>query len=196
MLVLLAVGSAAQKTPTQRRAGFQWDWEHPQKLNKVLGDYNDISPGDRSALLSALTPKFSNYPSPPASKERAEQTRVEFIDLNSDGTQEVIAQLSGDACSPTGNCPLYILRKTGTNYRVILEKGAAQTVTVQRTRTNGYFDVVIGMHGSATQQGLFVYQFREGRYRRTHCYNAFFTYLGKDGEVHDLEVPRIDPCGN
>ena len=126
--------------------------------------------------------------------ERLEQTRVEFIDLNSDGFPEVIAHLSGDACSPTGNCPLYVLRKTGKNYRVILEKQAAQSIFVQKTRSNGYSDVVVRMHGSATETGLFVYQFRQGRYWRTHCYDESFTYIGKDGEEHELEEPRITPC--
>ena len=77
---------------------------------------------------------------------------------------------------------------------MILEKGAAQSVFVQRTRTNGYRDVVVGMHGSATEEGLYVYQFNAGRYRRTHCYNESLTEIGKDGEVHELEKPRITPC--
>ena len=194
MLMLLVVVCAAQRTTKEPKVGFQWDWEHPRLLDKAIADYKDISSEDRSALMHTLIPKFSDYPSPPSPTERAEKARVEFIDLNSDGVPEVIAHLSGDACSPTGNCPLYILRKTGADYRVILEKGAAQTVTVQKTRSNGYLDVVVGMHGSATQQGLFVYQFSNGRYRRRHCYNAFFTELGKDGEVHELEEPRITPC--
>lgn len=194
MLVLLVVVCAAQRAPRQPKAGFQWDWEHPRLLDKAIADYKDIRSEDRSALMRTLIPKFGDYTSPPSSTERAEKTRVEFIDLNSDGVPEVIAQLSGDACSPTGNCPLYILRKTSADYRVILEKGAAQTVTIQKTRSNGYLDVVVGMHDSATEQGLFVYQFSDGRYRRTHCYNASFSELGKDGEVHDLEEPRITPC--
>jgi hypothetical protein len=125
--------------------------------------------------------------------ERAEQTLVKFVDLNGDGIPEVIAQPIGNICG-AANCPLYVFQKTGTKYQVILEKGAAQTVTIQKSRTNGYLDVIVGMHGSATEQGLFVYQFRQGRYWRTHCFNASFTYVGKDGEVHELEEARITPC--
>jgi hypothetical protein len=195
VVVLMVAASVGQKAPKPRSSGFHWDWEHPKRLDKVLADYKDLSLGDRSALLRTLTPKFSDYPSPPSPTERAEQTRMEFIDLNNDGVPEVIAQLSGDACSPTGNCPLYILQKVGADYRVILEKGAAHTVTVQKTRSHGYLDVAVGMHGSATEQGLFVYQFREGRYWRTGCYDAFFTYIGKDGEEHELKEPLITACG-
>jgi hypothetical protein len=89
---------------------------------------------------------------------------------------------------------LYVFEKTGTNYRVILEKGAAQTVSIKKTRTNGYLDLIVGMHGSATEQGLFVYQFRRGRYCRTNCFNASFTYVDKNGEVHELEEARITAC--
>jgi len=97
-------------------------------------------------------------------------------------------------CSPTGNCPFWVFRKMKAAYRLLLEKEAIQTFTIQRTQTNGYLDLVLGMHGSATEQGLFVNQFRDGRYRRTACYDASWTYLGNDGENHDLKVPRITPC--
>jgi len=192
MLVLLVVASAAQKTPIKQTPEFHFGPGEPQEL-KALAEYKDVSAGDRAALLHVLTREFSNYPTPPGPMERAEQTRVKFIDLNSDGVPEVIAQPIGNICG-AANCPLYVFQKTGTNYRVILKKGAAQMVTVQRTRTNGYLDVVVGMHGSATEEGLFAYQFSEGWYRQTHCYNESYTYLGKDGEVHELEKPRITPC--
>jgi hypothetical protein len=191
--MLLVVLSAAQRTPIQRTPTFQWGQGQPQELDKALADYNNISTGDRAALLHAFAREFNDYPIPPSPMERAEQTLVKFVDLNGDGVPEVIARPIGNICG-AANCPLYVFQKTGTNYRAILKKGAAQTVTVQRTRTNGYLDVVVGMHGSATEEGLFVYQFSEGRYRRTHCYNASFTELGKDGEIHELEKARITPC--
>ena len=186
MLMLLVVLSAAQRTPNNRTPKFQWGQGQPQELYKALADFNNISTGDRAALLHAFAGECNDYPTPPSPMERAEQTRVKFIDLNGDGVPEVIAQPIGDICG-AANCPLYVFQKIGTNYRVILTKGAAQTVTVQRTRTNGYLDVVVGMHGSATEEGLFVYQFSEGRYRRTHCYNESCAELGKDGEIHEHE---------
>jgi hypothetical protein len=193
MLMLLVVLSAAQRTPIQRTPKFQWGQGQPQELEKALADYNNISTEDRAALLHAFAREYNDYPTPPSPMERAEQTRVKFIDLNGDGAPEVIAQPIGDICG-AANCPLYVFQKIGTNYRAVLRKGAAQTVTVQRTRTNSYLDVVVGMHGSATEEALFVYQFSEGRYRRTHCYNESFAELGKDGEIHEHESPRITPC--
>ncbi len=193
-VMLLAVISAAQKPPAKRTPGFRLEGGEPQQLGESLAEHKRVSRADREALLRALAPNFNDYPAPPSPMERAAQTLVNFVDLNADGVPEVIAKGSGDACSPTGNCSIYVLQKSGTTYRVILEKGAGKTVTVQKTRTNGYRDIVIGMHGSATEQGLFVYQFGDGRYRRTHCYNASFTYRDENGEIHELEKARITPC--
>ncbi len=193
MLMLLVALSAAQRAPIQKTPKFQWGQGQAQELEKVLADYHSISRGDRAALLHAFAREFNDYPTPPSPMERAEQALVKFIDLNGDGVPEVIAQPIGNICG-AANCPLYVFQKTGANYRVILKKGAGQTVTVQRTLTNGYLDVVVGMHGSATERGLFVYQFSKGRYRRTHCYDESSTELGKDGKVHELEKPRIAPC--
>jgi hypothetical protein len=132
----------------------------------------------------------------PEAVKLAAETRVKFVDLNGDGVPEVIAQPVGNnyVCSPTGNCAFWVFQKTAGGYKLIAEKGAVQTFTIQRTRTNGFLDLVLNMHGSATSRGLYVYRFRDGKYRRTDCYGANWTYLGKDGEVHDLEEPRITPC--
>jgi hypothetical protein len=193
MLIMAVVSSAAQTTPTHRTQKFQWGQGEPQELDTALADYKNIGAGDRAALLHALAREFSHYPTPPTPIERAEGALVKFVDLNGDGIPEVIAQPIGNICG-AANCPLDVFQKTGTNYRVILEKGAAQAVTTQETKTNGYLDVIVGMHGSATEQELFVYQFRQGRYWRTHCFDASFTYVDKDGEVHELEGARITPC--
>lgn len=192
-LMLVVVLFAAQKTPLQQTPKFQWGQGEPQELDGALADYSNISKADRTALLRAFAHEFKDYPTPPSPMERAEQTRVKFIDLNGDGVPEVIAQPTGNICG-VANCPLFVFQKTATNYRVILEKGAAHYVTVQKTRTNGYLDVVIGTHGSATEETLFVYQFSDGRYRRTHCYNESFTQLCQDGAAHELEKPRITLC--
>ena len=192
--MLFVVLSAAQRAPNHRTPKFRWGQGQPLDLHKTLADYNNVSTEDRTALLHAVAREFRDYPTPPSPMERAERTLVEFIDLNGDGVPEVMAQPIGDNCGAAANCPLYVFQKTGTNYRVILEKGPAQYVTVQRTQTHGYLDVVVGMHRSATEEGLYVYQFNAGRYRRKHCYNEFLTEIGKDGEEHELEKPRITPC--
>jgi hypothetical protein len=192
-LLLLVVASSGQRPIAAR--SFAWTWQNAQELTvagQSLSTSKDISPSDRTRLLEALVEQFKGESKP---RERAARTRVKPLDLNGDGVPEVVCQASDDQmCSPTGNCTFWIFRRDSTGYRLLLKKAAIQTFTIQRTQTEGYFDVVLGMHGFATEQELFLYRFRDGRYRRTACYQAKWTYLGKDGEYHDLKEPRITPC--
>jgi hypothetical protein len=80
----------------------------------------------------------------------AAETRIKYVDLNGDGKTEVVAQAGGEGsgCSPTGNCPFWILHRRAQSYEILLD-GEAQTFTIQRTRTKGYLDIVLSSHGSA-----------------------------------------------
>jgi hypothetical protein len=195
-LLLLAVISHAQNPPIKRTLGFQWNWRDAQYLSglQMVGTSKDISTEDRALLLNALTPQYKEYPDP---RKRAAETSLKVVDLNGDGVPEVICQPRGVGfCSPTGNCPFWVFQKTSLGYKLVLQKGSVQNFTIQPTRTNGYLDLVLGTHGSATEQTLYVYRFRDGRYRRTDCYDADWRYLGKDGEYHDSKEPQITPCHN
>jgi hypothetical protein len=192
-LLLLAVASGGQR-PTATRS-FAWNWQNAQELTvagQALSTSRDISPSDRTRLLEALVEQFKGESKP---RERAARARVKPLDLNGDGVPEIVCQASDDQmCSPTGNCSFWIFGRDSGGYRLLLKKAAIQTFTIQRNRTDGYFDVVLGMHRSATEQELFLYRFHDGRYGRTACYDAKWTYLGKDGESHDPKEPRITPC--
>jgi hypothetical protein len=128
-------------------------------------------------------------------QQTAAHTRIKAIDLGGKGGEEFLAQGFGvQSCSPTGNCETWVLRQNGDNYSVILHRGAAQTFTIQPTVTNSLHDIVLGMHGSATMQGLTLYRFDGTKYRRAGCYVENFTMIGKDGGVQNLDEPRITPC--
>ena len=124
--------------------------------------------------------------------EMALNTPVRFVDLNSDGTPEVIAQgFSGESgCSPTGNCPLWVLQKTTQGYGNLLLDAVSQSFTIERNRTNGYHDIVVAMHGSAFSSSLNVYQYKDGIYNGVACYNA--DWQSPAGE--NLKEPLITPC--
>src|SRR5262245_48204554 len=166
LFVVLAVGAGAQKLTPHPAPILHWNWRESQELvasTQSLATFKEISEPERAKLLNALAEQFKGEAQP---NERAAKTRIKFLDLNGDGVPEAICQsFDTESCSPTGNCSFWIFQKSGTGYKLLLSKRAIQTFTIQNGQTSGYYDVVLGMHGSATEQGLTVYQFRDGRYR-------------------------------
>ena len=118
-----------------------------------------------------------------------------MVDLSVAGKEKtfVVGGIGEYDCSPTGNCSVWVLRMGTHEYSVVLH-GTAQSVWIWPTQTNGLHDIVLAMHGSATSTGLKLYKFDGSAYHRTACYNADFQYLGEDGEIYELEEPRITPC--
>jgi hypothetical protein len=163
----------------------------------------ELKPADRdllaqtiTSILRAETEDFT-FGSEQQLLEGAKQTRIHLADLNGDGKNEVIAQASGDIlCSPTGNCSIWVLQRADKGYRLILKANAIQTFAIQPGKTNGFQDLVLGMHGSATEQELFVYRFVNDRYRRSACYDANWERLVGDKYV-ELKSPIVTPypCG-
>jgi hypothetical protein len=196
VLVALAIAcnpSAAQRPVAKHTTNFSWNWQDVQYFgDQTIATSKDISAEERAALLKALVARFKDVPN---AREAAAQTRIKVVQLNGNGAPEIATQPFGEHwCSPTGNCAFWLFQKSGAGYKLILEKGAAQGFTVQPTRTNGFSDLVLTMHGSATEKDLYVYQFRGGQYRRAACYEANWTSLGDDGAYRDRKEPEITPC--
>jgi len=190
LLVVAFTVCAAQVAKSGQK--FLWDENQVQSAKHTLASETKISLADRAWLKDRLAQQYKGDPDP---AKRAAETRVQLVDLNGDGVPEVVAQAVGNfLCSPTGNCAFWIFQKMPSGYRLILEKGAAQGFTIQPNRTNSYSDVVLNMHGSATEQGLYLYQFKQDRYQRTACYDASWTYLDENDEIQELNKPRITPC--
>jgi hypothetical protein len=127
----------------------------------------------------------------------AAETRIKYVDLNGDGKAEVVAQAGGEesGCSPTGNCPFWILHRRGESYEILLD-GEAQTFTIQRTRTKGYLDIVLSRHGSAFESEARTYTFDGKFYREGSCFDVEWAALDSDDKMHTLKNPRITPCGS
>jgi hypothetical protein len=192
VLLLIASAVATCQPPAKETHAFRWNWHETQQAESTLATNKQISAQEQASLLNALAKQFQRDPD---AKKRAAEARIKLVDLNGDGVPEVIVQAVGDlVCSPTGNCPFFVFQKTASGYKSILQRRAVQSFTIQPTRTGGYLDLVLGMHGSATEQDLHVYQFRQGKYRLTACCDANWTYLDKNQEVHELTDPLITPC--
>ena len=72
--------------------------------------------------------------------------------------------------------------------------GIGQIYTVKPTRTNGFRNIELAMHSSATMSAVKTYKFNGSRYLRSGCYELNFTVLDSKGNVQDLDEPRITPC--
>ena len=120
-------------------------------------------------------------------------TSVETVHLGPSQEADLVVT-DPSYCSPTGNCAILILRPVKNQYRVVLD-GIGQSHTVRRTRTNGFGDIELAMHGSATMSTIKVYKFNSSRYLRSSCLNEEFSVIDADGNVQELEKPRITPCG-
>ena len=129
-------------------------------------------------------------------RDIAAETRIAFVDLAGHGKNEVIAQAGGEksGCSPTGNCPLWVLRRQRDGYHVILDAGSAQTFTIQLHRTHGLNDLVLSMHGSATDSMLSLYKFNGSSYSDVACYDESWKTADENGDFHHSKEPRITAC--
>jgi hypothetical protein len=177
---------------------FHWNWRDSQELNTDQSLCNaKLSRHEKKAIRRAIADQLRplmfdlEIKSEDQQQKAALDTRIKMIDLNNDGIPEVVAQAMA-GCSPTGNCMFWIFQKSPQGYWLLL-KGEAQTFTIQPTATDGFRDVVLSRHGSATESGLTEYQYIDGIYRDVGCYDASWKVLEGD-EERELKEPRITPC--
>ncbi len=194
---LCVVGAARCQMPTNPPK-FHWNWRDSQELNANQSLRNaKLSQHEKRAIAKALADQFRpvmtdlEINSEEQLQKAALDTRIKLIDLNDDGIPEVVAQgMAG--CSPTGNCSFWIFQRSPKGYRLLLE-GEAQSFTIQPTSTEGFRDIVLSMHGSATDSGLTEYWYMDGTYRDVGCYDASWIVFEGD-ERRELKEPRITPC--
>ena len=180
---------------------FQWDWRHSEALTaKQSLRHAKVSSAERAAIARAIADQLKPEMGVVGMSEQdleeiAFDTPVKLIDLNGDGTPEVIAQGTPQdgGCSPTGNCRFWVFQKSDHEYRLLISLEAIQSFTLQPSRSNGFSDIVARMHGSATESTLRLLQYREGRYQEAGCYDANWSVLEGD-TVHELKEPRLTPC--
>lgn len=156
-----------------------------------------VNQQQREALVDAISAQLEKNYSAGADdgedfRELALDTAIDSIDLNDDGTGEVIARSLGRfLCSPTGNCPLWVFQKSGSGYRLLLE-GFGQRFTIEISTFNHYNDIVISTHGSATSGDLDLYRYEKGGYQYAACYNYNWTSPEDLDKV--LDEPILISC--
>ena len=185
-------------SPAKVSRDFRWDWRNSQELIAVAQSLRNvkITDAERAAIATAIEEQIRanmadfEIDSEGQLEKAALDTRVKTIDLNRDGTSEVVAQAMV-GCGATGNCSLWVFQKTAHGYKLLLD-GFGQTFTIQRASTKGFRDIVVAEHDSASESGLTVYRYKDGQYHDVACYDANWAPL-EDGVVHQLKEPRITP---
>lgn len=200
IFIMFIMGLLPQQPATIAKSpqDFHWDWRDAQELRARESLRNaQMDSADKSAIVEALEPVIRPYladlgdESQKRLEEEALNTRVKLIDLDRDGTPEVVAQAMV-ACGASGNCPFWVLQKKPDCYKLLLED-TVETFTVQKTRTNGFSDIVLASHDSAFEQTIDVYRYEGGAYKDAGCYDAVVAVL--DGDViRRLPEPRLKPC--
>jgi len=72
-----------------------------------------------------------------------------------------------------------------------LDAGSAQTFTIQQHRTNGFNDLVLIIHGSATQSGLTLQKFNGSSYDDVAYYAENWEVADESGQFHYLKGSRL-----
>jgi len=183
---------------------FQWDWRHAEALTSRQSlRHAKVASAERAAVARAIADQLKpdmgglGGMTEPELEEVALDTPVKLVDLNGDGTPEVIAQGTPQdgGCSPTGNCRFWVFQKAGRDYRLLFYREAIQSFTLQPSRSGGFSDIVLRRHGSAAQSTLWLLQYRDGKYQEAGCYDANWSALEGD-TVHELKEPRLTPCAD
>ena len=181
---------------------FHWDWSHSDALtSKQALRRAKVSTAERAAIAKAiaiqLMPDMGGMGgrTEPELEDTALNTPVKLVDLNGDGTPEVIAQGTPEdgGCSPTGNCRFWVFQKSSVAYKLLISLGEIQSFTIQGSRLNGFNDLVVKTFVSSAESTLKLLRYNDGRYQEVGCYKADWSSAG--GDRHELKEPRLAPCG-
>ena len=190
---------------------FRWSARKAQELSydQTIAKSTELTSADRESLLKAIAAQIRPFKkdleisSEHELRAIAAKTRIKLVDLNGDGTPEVLAQGNNlkAGCGATGNCPFWVFEKTPSGFLKLLDtrnkdgNGGIQLFTISESKSNGFNDLVLATHDSASERSLYVYRFRSGKYQQAECYVASWVST-EHGKWRELKNPEIGPCPN
>jgi hypothetical protein len=208
---LLAGALSGQKKAVEGPEHFRWSEDKASELDRhhTIQSDPDLTPDQKKLLTVEVVARLMSYRgldvvlrnmSATQLTQLAADTRVELIDLNGDGVPEVIAQANGmGPCGETGNCIIWIFQWTGNGVRVLLDslenEAGFEVITVRPWSTNGFRDIVLGSHSTATLRNLVWYRYSvNAGYRSWKCY--FLSRIGDKGKTLKNPAVSAESCSD
>jgi hypothetical protein len=106
---------------------------------------------------------------------------VEKIDLNHDGQLEFMVEgVLGTMLCGASNCPSWVYRKAGNTYKLLLSDSGSG-ISLERSSTNGYRDLRVSGHYSASETYVTIHKFDGNKYRAKDC--SIHEYVGKQVQI-------------
>ncbi len=177
-----------QKAPPEGPEHFRWNEgaAHELDTRHTIKSSSDLNAYQKAKLTDAVVRQLKSHQSldeffkgMPANKlhDLAAGTRIELVDLNGDGTPEVVAQANGlGPCGGTGNCIFWIFQMRPTGIILLLDtfqsEAGFQVIAIRSWSTDGFRDIVLGSQNSATARNIVWYRYSMGRYHSWKCYSV------------------------
>jgi hypothetical protein len=123
----------------------------------------------------------------------AQMFEAKRIDLNNDGIKEIKTRGQfGNFCGATGNCSEWIFGKLkhSNKYKLILDSGG-EYFYLRKKLTNGYRDIYITTHDSASSSYHMIYKFNGKRYKEAKCWFSDITVAGQSYTMSCDEKTKI-----
>jgi len=100
---------------------------------------------------------------------------LKYVDLDRDGRAEILVRGGGtQLCGGVGNCDFWVIKRERKGLRLLLHADDYVDVTdmgkqVLKVRTNGYADLLLKGHFSASETSYSTYKYNGRRYVETKC---------------------------
>jgi len=205
LLLFVASFMIAQNTSISTSAPTHFRWSehnaHELDYDRTIRNSTALSAAGKKSLIDVIVQTLKRDDDDITKDKQyqlASETRIEFVDLNGDGRPEIIAQANGlGPCGGTGNCIFWIFQLTPNGTKVLFDSTLAgqtiyELITIRSWMTNGFKDIVLASHSSATARNLLWLRYANGSYRSSVCY--YLSWIGNHGESLDNPDISSQPC--
>ncbi len=152
-----------------------------------VGELGILRQTTRHAVSACVADPYPGDPTTPNGVFRT--LRVARVNLGIQGESALVVQGNGACmCGASGNCPFWLLSE-GPGSKLLLRAEGVQSFSVQRAKSGGPFDLVLGSHHSAMETDIQRFRFSGNAYKLAAC--ATIEWDGYN--LSRLVTPRIIP---